>query len=98
MKTLVLLILLGFSSTSVYARQCGIVKWYKEDKGFGFITPIMPSPYGEEAFVTWKDLVAGGDKPLVEGQKVIYDAVRGQDEFNATRVQVVSAFPNSCEP
>ena len=50
----------------------GIVKFFAEDKGFGFITPDTGGP---DVFVHVSAIGSGG--PLREGQKVSYDV--GQD-------------------
>lgn len=50
----------------------GIVKFFNQDKGFGF---IMPDDGGSDVFVHLSGLQGTG--PLQEGQKVSYDL--GQD-------------------
>ena len=53
----------------------GIVKWFSDDKGFGFITP---EDGGKDLFVHHKDILGTGYyRALKEGQKVSFDIVAG---------------------
>ncbi len=47
-------------------RQTGTVKWFNDEKGFGFITPQS----GDDLFVHFKAIQADGFKSLKEGQQV----------------------------
>jgi CspA family cold shock protein len=49
----------------------GTVKWFSDDKGFGFVTPDEP---GKDLFVHHSAIVGDGFKSLAEGAKVSYDA------------------------
>lgn len=48
----------------------GTVKWFKSDKGFGFITDDETK---EDIFVHFSGIVGDGYKVLEEGQKVTFD-------------------------
>jgi CspA family cold shock protein len=48
----------------------GIVKWFKLDKGFGFITPKDGS---RDVYVNVSALTKAGIQGLVEGQQVEYE-------------------------
>ena len=62
----------------------GTVKWFNDEKGFGFITP---DDGGADLFVHYKAIEGGGFKTLKEGQKVTYEAVQGQKGMQAEKVQ-----------
>ncbi|MFB7411394.1 cold-shock protein [Streptomyces sp. NPDC056202] len=65
-------------------RQNGIVKWFNEEKGYGFITPES----GSDLFVHFRAIEGNGFKSLQEGQKVTFEAVQGQKGLQADKVQV----------
>ncbi len=52
----------------------GTVKWFSDDKGFGFITP---DEAGKDLFVHHQAIVGEGFRSLAEGAKVSYDAEAG---------------------
>lgn len=64
----------------------GTVKWFNDEKGFGFITP---DDGGDDLFVHFKAIKSEGFKTLKEGQKVTYEAVKGQKGMQAENVQPV---------
>ena len=55
-------------------RTRGIVKWFSDDKGFGFITPEDGS---KDCFVHHSAIQAQGFKTLAEGARVEFDVVQG---------------------
>ncbi|MBD9414914.1 MULTISPECIES: cold-shock protein [Pseudomonas] len=67
------------------ARQTGTVKWFNDEKGFGFITPES----GADLFVHYRSIQSAGFKSLKEGQQVSFIAVQGQKGMQADEVQVI---------
>ncbi len=65
--------------------QNGTVKWFNEAKGYGFIT----AETGDDLFVHYSAIQSEGFKSLTEGQKVRFEAVKGQKGMQAQSVQVV---------
>ena len=64
----------------------GTVKWFSDEKGFGFITPDDQS---KDLFVHHSAIVSGGYRSLAEGAKVSYDVEAGEKGPRATNVQLV---------
>jgi CspA family cold shock protein len=52
----------------------GTVKWFSDDKGFGFITP---DDGGRDLFVHFSGIAGDGYRSLAEGAKVSYEAEEG---------------------
>jgi len=63
-------------------RQTGTVKWFNDEKGFGFITP---QGGGDDLFVHFKAIESDGFKSLKEGQTVSFVAEKGQKGMQAAR-------------
>ena len=64
----------------------GIVKWFDEKKGYGFITVED----GKDAFVHHSNIEMAGFKTLSEGQKVTLEVTQGQKGPQAEQVRVVN--------
>ncbi len=60
----------------------GVVKWFDPRKGFGFIV----GPEGQDIFAHFTRIEGDGFKVLKDGSKVVYDAVKGDKGWHATRV------------
>ena len=61
----------------------GTVKWFKDDKGYGFIA----GEDGVEVFVHFSAIQGEGFKSLAEGQKVSYDVQQGPKGLQAANVR-----------
>ena len=61
----------------------GTVKWFNDDKGFGF---IAPSDGSKDVFVHHSAIQGSGFKSLAEGQAVSYNVEQGQKGPSATNV------------
>ncbi len=64
----------------------GTVKWFSDDKGYGFISP---DEGGEDLFVHHTGILGSGFKSLDEGAKVSYEATQGQKGMQADNVSRV---------
>jgi cold shock protein len=64
----------------------GTVKWFSDDKGFGFITPDDDS---KDVFVHHKAIQGSGFKSLAEGAKVSYEVEQGPKGPAAINVQTL---------
>ena len=61
----------------------GTVKWFSDDKGFGFITP---DDGGRDLFVHFTGIVGDGYRSLAEGIKVSYEEEAGPKGPKAVNV------------
>jgi CspA family cold shock protein len=62
----------------------GIVKWFNDSKGFGFITP---DDGGKDLFAHFSAVEGSGFKTLKEGQRVTYVAGTGAKGPQATSIR-----------
>jgi cold shock protein len=64
----------------------GTVKWFSDDKGFGFVTPDEP---GKDLFVHHSDIESEGFRSLAEGSRVEYEPQAGDKGPKAVNVRTI---------
>ena len=67
------------------AREQGVVKWFNDSKGFGFIQRSN----GDDVFVHFRAIQADGHRSLRDGQKVEFTVAQGQKGLQAEDVRAV---------
>ncbi|KTC92825.1 cold-shock protein [Fluoribacter dumoffii] len=63
----------------------GIVKWFNEAKGFGFIEQDS----GPDVFAHFKEILSSGFKTLTEGQRVQFVVTQGAKGLQAQNIIVL---------
>ena len=79
----------AFRRTRSLGRDCmatGTVKWFSDQKGYGFITP---DEGGKDLFVHQSAIAANGFRSLAEGAKVSYDTEQTPKGAAAANVRVL---------
>jgi len=66
----------------------GVVKWFNDSKGYGFITPDEGT---KDLFVHFSNIAGDGFKSLTEGAKVEFEPGEGQKGPEATQVEATTA-------
>jgi cold shock protein len=66
--------------------QTGVVKWFNDAKGFGFITP---DGGGADLFAHFQDIQSTGFKSLSENQRVSFERGTGPKGEKASNIRVV---------
>lgn len=64
----------------------GVVKWFNDDKGFGFITPDDGS---KDCFVHYSAIEGNGFRSLAEGDRVEFQVTQGQKGPAAENVRKI---------
>ena len=64
----------------------GTVKWFSDQKGYGFIE----QENGSDLFVHFSEIQADGFKTLAEGQKVSFEPAEGPKGPQATNVRPIA--------
>ena len=60
----------------------GVVKWFDDSKGFGFIEQNN----GPDIFVHYSGIIGQGRRTLLNGQSVSFELIQGQKGPHATKV------------
>ena len=63
-------------------RQNGTVKWFNDEKGFGFITPES----GPDLFVHFRAIQSDGFKSQKKRKRVSFNAAHGQKRMQSDQV------------
>ena len=66
--------------------QTGIVKWFDDGKGYGFITPDAG---GKDLFAHFSEIQSQGFKSLSENQRVEFEVKQGQKGPQAAAIKVL---------
>ncbi len=64
----------------------GTVKWFSDEKGFGFITPENG---GKDLFIHHSNIQGDGYKSLQDGAAVEYEEGQGKKGPEATKVRTI---------
>jgi CspA family cold shock protein len=64
----------------------GTVKWFNDEKGFGFITSDAG---GDDLFAHFSAINTNGFKSLKEGQKISFDVAQGPKGKQASNIQII---------
>jgi cold shock protein len=67
------------------AREKGTVKWFNNEKGFGFIQ----RDNGGDVFAHFKAIRSEGYRSLIEGQRVEFAVTQGQKGLQAEDITVI---------
>jgi CspA family cold shock protein len=62
----------------------GIVKWFSNSKGYGFISPEQG---GDDIFAHFSAITMDGYKTLKKGQKVQFECTQGPKGLHATEIK-----------
>jgi cold shock protein len=65
-------------------RESGIVKWFNDQKGYGFISR---DGGGKDVFVHYSAILGQGHKTLIQGQRVEFTITQGKKGDAAASVQ-----------
>lgn len=63
----------------------GIVKWFNNAKGFGFVSP---DEGGEDVFAHFSAIDMDGYKSLKQGQKVVFEITQGPKGLYAQNIRL----------
>jgi CspA family cold shock protein len=64
----------------------GIVKWFSDEKGYGF---IKPDDGGPDLFAHFSQITGSGFKTLKQDQRVEFEVTQGQKGKQASNIRPV---------
>ena len=67
--------------------ETGIVKWFNESKGYGFITPDNG---GKDLFAHFREIQGNGFKSLPENARVQFTVTQGAKGPQASQIVVIA--------
>ena len=71
---------------STEGTQTGVVKWFDDGKGYGFITP---EGGGKDLFAHFSEIQGNGFKSLAEGQRVEFEVTEGKKGPQASKIRAL---------
>jgi cold shock protein len=73
--------------------QKGIVKWFNNAKGYGF---LLAEESSKDVFVHFSSITMDGFRTLRTGQSVMFEAIEGPKGLHATAIEIISTpdFPH----
>lgn len=66
------------------AMETGVVKWFNDGKGFGFITPDSGD---KDLFAHYSEIQGNGFKSLAENQRVEFEVKQGPKGLQASNIR-----------
>lgn len=67
--------------------QTGVVKWFNNAKGYGF---ILPDEGGDDIFAHYSSIDMEGYKTLKAGQNVRFETEDGPKGMHATKIETIA--------
>lgn len=91
--------------TEQQQRNVGMVKWFNNKTGYGFVTVLSDQQEGKDIFVHYKSIRSvdqedSNYKYLVQGEYVEFDIVRPANEkheYHAVDITGIKGGPTMCE-
>jgi CspA family cold shock protein len=69
-----------------YGQNTGTVKWFNNDKGYGFITPDIG---GNDVFVHINDLESSGIGRVKDGERLSFEVEDSRGRTKAARLRKI---------
>ena len=69
------------------SRTTGTIKWFKNEKGYGFAV----NEAGQDVFIHHNEIIGDGFKTLATGQQIEFTQIETQKGLQATQVEVLNS-------